>query len=425
LSYGCQSLVFQAIIDFSRVSAIIPLTPVLTPDTPGGVNMTHRIRSKAGDKPPKPYPDFPLFPHATGRWAKKIRGKLHYFGTWADPQAALNKYLDQRDDLHAGRTPRVSGEGVTLRDVLNRFLTAKKHLADAGEITARTFGEYHATCELLADAFGRTRLVLDLASDDFERLRATLAKRLGPVALGNEVQRIRGVFKYAYEAGLIDRPVRYGPGFKRPNRRMMRKVKAARGPRMFEAGEIRALLAAAGAPMRAMILLGINCGFGNADCGTLPLKALDLDRGWVNFPRPKTGIARRCPLWPETVEALKAALASRPEPKDEADAGRAFVTKYGGRWAKGTPDSPVAKEFAKVMREAGVEKPGVGFYGLRHTFETIGGEAKDQVAVDHIMGHARDDMASVYRERISDERLRAVTDHVRDWLIQPPLLFIL
>jgi integrase len=57
-----------------------------------------------------------------------------------------------------------------------------------------------------------------------------------------------------------------------------------------------------------------------------------------------------------------------------------------------------------------------GFYGLRHTFETVGGEAKDQPAVDHIMGHARDDMASVYRERISDERLRAVTDHVHAWL---------
>jgi integrase len=56
------------------------------------------------------------------------------------------------------------------------------------------------------------------------------------------------------------------------------------------------------------------------------------------------------------------------------------------------------------------------FDALRHTFETIGGEAKDQVAVDHIMGHARDDMASVYRERISDERLKTVTDHVRKWL---------
>ena len=29
---------------------------------------------------------------------------------------------------------------------------------------------------------------------------------------------------------------------------------------------------------------------------------------------------------------------------------------------------------------------------------------------------ARDDMASVYRERISNERLQAVIDHVRRWL---------
>ena len=39
-----------------------------------------------------------------------------------------------------------------------------------------------------------------------------------------------------------------------------------------------------------MILLGLNCGFGNADCGGLPTKALDLQAGWVTFARGKTGI---------------------------------------------------------------------------------------------------------------------------------------
>ena len=35
---------------------------------------------------------------------------------------------------------------------------------------------------------------------------------------------------------------------------------------------------------------------------------------------------------------------------------------------------------------------------------------------DAIMGHARDDRASVYRKRVGDDRLRAVVDHVRTWL---------
>ena len=53
-------------------------------------------------RPEKPYPDFPLFPHASGQWAKKIKGKLHYFGK--DPHGALNMYLESREEIQAGHT---------------------------------------------------------------------------------------------------------------------------------------------------------------------------------------------------------------------------------------------------------------------------------------------------------------------------------
>jgi integrase len=374
------------------------------------------IRPPRPDKPSKPYPDFPLFPHATKRWAKKIRGKLHYFGPWNDWRAALDKYNRQKDALFAGRKPREDGDGVAVRDLLNRFLTSKRHLVDTRELTERSFQDYFRTCDRIGKQFGLNRLLDDLVPDDFEGLRKKIAQHWGPVALGNEIQRVRVVFKYAYDAGLVDKPMRYGPGFKRPSKKVLRKARNERGPRMFQPTELQALLGKAGLQLKAMILLGINCGFGNADCGTLPLAALDLAGGWVNFPRPKTGIPRRCPLWPETVEALETVLAKRREPENEAEAGLVFITKYGKSWAKNTCDNPISKETAKLLKELGIVRKGLNFYSCRHSFETIGGEAKDQVAVDHIMGHARDDMASVYREAIGDERLRAITHHVRTWL---------
>jgi integrase len=367
-------------------------------------------------RPEKPYPEFPLFPHATRRWAKKIRGKLHYFGPWSDPDGALKKYVEQRDDLHAGLTPRVQGGALAVRDLLNRFLTSKRQLVETREITPRTFADYHATCARIGSAFGLTRLVSDLAADDFARYRAAVAKSWGPVALGNEIQRVRSLFKFADDAGLIDRPMRLGPGFKRPSKKTLRQARHAKGPRMFEAQQVRKILAAAGPILKAMILLGVNCGFGNSDCGNLPLTALDLDSGWVNYPRPKTGIARRCPLWPETVASIQKALTRRPVPVDPADTGLVFITKQRKSWAKNTHDGPITKEMTKILKKLQMHRPGLNFYALRHTFETIGGESRDQVAVDVIMGHARDDMASVYRERVSDERLRAVSDHVHGWL---------
>jgi integrase len=373
----------------------------------------------APGKPAKPYPDFPLFSHATRRWAKKIRGKVHYFGPWEDPDGALAKYLEEKDALHAGRKPRADPEALTVKDLANAFLNHKKALLDAGELSPRTWQDYKSAMDLLVGAFGKQRIVSDLGTDDFAALRKKMTRKWGAVRVRDFIQRIRSVFKYGFEAELMPTPMRFGPGFARPTKKTMRLERAKKGPRMFEARELVKVLALAPMPLEAMILLGVNCGFGNADIGTLPVSALDLEGGWVNYHRPKTGINRRCPLWPETVEALKEALARRPNPKEPADAGLVFTTSRGGSWHKKIEDNPISKEMRKLLDSLGINGCR-NFYALRHTFETIGGEAKDQVAVDHIMGHAREDMATVYRERISDERLRAVTDHVWGWLFAEP-----
>src|SRR4051812_24719185 len=97
-------------------------------------NITTSSPARKAVKPEKPHADFPLFPHASGRWAKKVLGKMEYFGKWDNPQAALEKWLDQKDDLLAGRKPRASTMGgITVKEIVNHFMTAKQSQHKAGE----------------------------------------------------------------------------------------------------------------------------------------------------------------------------------------------------------------------------------------------------------------------------------------------------
>ncbi len=390
------------------------------------------------------HPDFPLFPlgdpakPARLRWAKKVRGKLEYFGkVEGDPkgQAALVEWLRVKDALIAGRTrPLKDDQRITLRDLCNKFLTTKRTDVDSGKLSPRTFVEYSRMTELLVDTFGRDVAVADLRPDDFEKLHAKLSRKHGLATLGREITMVRSVFKYGVESDLIDRAVKFGPRFKSPSKSDKRKHKARQkhtnGARVFTPDDIRAMLASAGPQLRAMILLGINAGMGNTDCARLPVSAIK--SGWLDFPRPKTGIERRIPLWKETIEALEVVLAKRGKPRHPENAGLVFLTRLGQPWVRyglseskadsgrvkvtGLADDAIAKSIGKLLTTLGLKRPGLSFYTLRHTFETIAGGSRDQVAVDAVMGHVDASMAAEYREHIEDDRLRAVVNHVRGWL---------
>jgi integrase len=375
-------------------------------------------------KPGKPHPDFPLTANGNGQWSKKIRQRVYYFGPWEDPNAALQLYLDQKDALLAGRKPR-SPDDKTVRDLSNRFLSAKKALVETGEISKRHWNNYRNTCDSIIERFGRDRVLDDLGPDDFEELRANFAKGVGPETLGNHIQRTRSIFKYAWDADLVDRPIKMGPSFKKPSKKVRRRLRVSKGDRSFEAAEVRAMLKEANLQLRAMILLGINCGFGNYDVATLPRERVKLRRGWHEYERPKTEVQRRCPLWPETIEALKEVQKIRPEPLDARHDHLFFVTSHGRPWVRlregEANDSwidSIGLEFGKLRKAVGANRKWVGFYSLRRTFRTVADGAKDQVAANFVMGHVDDDndMGAVYRQRIEDERLLAVTDCVHSWL---------
>jgi hypothetical protein len=98
-------------------------------------------RQRRRRKPAKPYHAFPLTAHNDGQWCKKIHGKVRFFGTWAEPEAALQGYLKMAADLHAGREPNqsVPPDAPTVKEVCNHYLAYQLRRAQVGEIGPRWF----------------------------------------------------------------------------------------------------------------------------------------------------------------------------------------------------------------------------------------------------------------------------------------------
>lgn len=93
--------------------------------------------------------------------------------------------------------------------------------------------------------------------------------------------------------------------------------------------------------------------------------------GWLDYPRGKTEIARRSPLWPETVSALNAAMEKRPKPKSDDDAGCVFLNRGGHRLVVSSETSHsdyVGVQFGKLLRELSINgRVDLNFYALLQT----------------------------------------------------------
>lgn len=355
----------------------------------------------------------PLTRHPNGQWCKRINGKLHYFGK--DHAEAVRLYRQLATDLHAGRAVADTDPlTITVAQLCNRFLADRMRRRDADELTAKQVADYHRACKRLTAVLGVKARVGGVRPDDLGRLRHALSEDLAPSSVATMVRMVRTMFKWGWDNALLDRPVRYGSSFDAPPPAAIRKQRAG-AVRTFTADDVSRLIDNADGPVKAFVLLGINCGFGSTDIATL--RSDCIAGGFVTHPRPKTGIARRCALWPQTIDAVNDA-ANGDDPL--------FVTAQGNRWVRNEPvvkngvvvrtvniDS-VALLFGRLRKELGIKSP--GFYGLRRTFRTVADECGDQHAVHLAMGHVVTGMAGVYVDRISDDRLRAVADHVQAWL---------
>lgn len=380
----------------------------------------------------------PPFLHASGQYAKKINGKWFYFGI--DKDAAFEAWKKQLSYIASDIAPPSRGMSPTLAELGNVYADYLRRQVESDELGDRTAGEYRRSIHRLIAIAGADCQVGALRPIDFGAIKEKLAE---PVAVSAEskrrggrtvkrrsistvaidVRNLRVFLNWCYEQEHIEHPPKYGDEFSPVSRKALRRKRAADGPRDMSAESIRAILKKCKPAMRAIVMLGINGAVGNQDIADMKLGDLPkFQKGkdaWVDLPRGKTGAPRRFVLWPETVEAIQRYLIMRPRPAGAANRDRLFVTRNGLSWVRqdaALRSDAIGTSFASARRAAGVKRG--SFYDLRRTFRTIAASTRDREAVDHIMGHveAADDMGAVYTQWISDDRLRAVADYVRQWL---------
>jgi hypothetical protein len=379
----------------------------------------------------------------TRGWYKRINGKPSYIVSdklCPTGEAADAFYQENFKHLWAVKAaPKPVYGSVTVADLFDAHLVVLRGKLAAGELEPMTLAVVCGTYQAFLNAVG-DRPVNSMGPEDFAKANAAWAE-LAPKSRRRKMIVIRGAFKWGCKPPLRLPVPDYGDSFTPPGERVIRrhraKQRAAVGLAIFSPEEIRVQLDGVtmtrsngrrfpirpNKAMRAMILLGINAGMGNTDCAALPKAAVNLDTGWIEYPRQKTGAERKAKLWPETVAAIRDYLAVRPKPRDKADAGRLFLTRAGQPYLQMVAHredyverrDEIAELYRRMLKRMDQHRAGRSFYSLRRTFRTLGAETGEEMALNLAMGHAgsADDMSRIYTHVILDAKLEAIANHVR------------
>lgn len=380
--------------------------------------------------------DCPLFLHkGSNNWAKKVRGKTLYFGK--DLDSALKRWADEKDYLLAGRPVPKDDPSPTLTELGNLFVDGcRRRYQQRGKPGLRSISEYVTTINRLVEIRGKDdrpqwwspRDFADIHEKLYEPKERTVAIRGGikgiqvdrrsPVTVSNDLRRIRAFLKWCADSELIPLP-RYGREFSPISLDESRKLRVQQGRKDLSAKDLKSILENCRPGFKPIVLLAINSGIGNLDIAMMQLASFDEKQQFIDLPRNKTGAPRRFWLWPETRKAITEYLKHRPNPIGMSNSPLLFLTRAGAAWVRtvdGVRDDAITKAFVKARTEAGVSRG--SFYDLRRTFQTVAAETRDLQAVRLCMGHAAQagDMTSLYTQHVSDERVKAVCQHVRKWL---------
>jgi hypothetical protein len=190
----------------------------------------------------------------------------------------------------------------------------------------------------------------------------------------------------------------------------------------FDTEELKKILPTTSGISRAMLLLGLNCGFGAGECGTLTLGEVYLYQahpkaakiGWqengkdsfIRRIRRKNKVYGEFLLWPETVESLRWLIERRQRLGNATKDGLLFVAENGEPMYKLTEGGNSGQQFPNMWYRIIAGVPGVrklSFGKLRKTagdlIRTVAGGEVSGVFLCHGKPVKTDELADVYTNR--------------------------
>ena len=362
--------------------------------------------------------------HSNGQYRKKYRGKACWLGR--NPDQVLENWLrfvEERDKALSGEYS-FDIANMTVIDLCNQFLTAKHELPADLQLSESTLRGYQTACRLLIEGIGAEKKLKRLGDADFERLRRYLAKPKGSRAkslttVKSYMRSVSVVFNWAVDERYLDRLPYRKSAFRPPTAKAINVERYERErdseteiTKVASREEIRAVLAIADKNMELAIHLGLH-GLGNTDIAELSFADIK-PGGWIRRPRSKTGKLRELRLWRETQSLIGLLNAEDTDPDRKIIIGR-----NGADWIPRKSTNQISKRFAQLARKAGVNRDGLSFYSLRHCFQSKSEDfTQDYPAVSRILGRSKREVADHYRDKISDERLEAVTESMRRWFFE-------
>lgn len=259
---------------------------------------------------------------------------------------------------------------LTVKELANRFLAAQRANWRNPETTLKCYRDWLS--RFLVD---HPRLkVSTFTVEQFAAWKLSLQHHgYSPESINHYLGAVRAMFRFAEDTDVVEKAPKLKRIKNQPRQTTARKL-------LYTVAEVQSLLDTAKDQLKAMVLLGLNCGFGPKDIHDLTWDHIDGDR--ITLPRSKTGISQTYQLWPETLALLHRVRSLRQrgcsgttESKSEdSPAKHVFVTMFGRPWNK----DAVAEQFRRLCKRAGV--PCYGFYRLRHCAST----AMSLVANPHI-----------------------------------------